>query len=121
MTAPRLLRPPKLDRFREKLSGFFLRKHRAYADVFLHPTRNELNEAAKIVLADLRRYCAMDSEGLIVSPVSRVTDPYAVTYRAGRRDVYLRITKYLDPNFEAKYLNQQEQNDERESSSSIDR
>lgn len=49
---------------------------------------------------DLRKYCGVDKEGLVVSPVSRMTDPYATAYRAGRRDVFLRIQKYTYWNFD---------------------
>ena len=47
------------------------------------------------MIADLKRYCGADIEGLVVSPVTRTADPIATAYRAGRRDVYLRICNYL--------------------------
>lgn len=47
------------------------------------------------VLADLRRFAHIDSGGIVVSPVSKVTDPYATCYRAGLRDMYLRIAHHL--------------------------
>jgi hypothetical protein len=50
---------------------------------------------AERVLADLRRFAHIDSGGIVVSPVSRQTDPYATCYRAGLRDMYLRIAKHL--------------------------
>jgi hypothetical protein len=47
------------------------------------------------VLADLRRFAHIDSGGIVVSPVTRTTDPYATCYRAGLRDMYLRIAAHL--------------------------
>lgn len=49
----------------------------------------------QIVLEDLRKFARIDDGGLVVSPVQRVTDPYATCYRAGLRDAYLRIARYL--------------------------
>lgn len=50
-----------------------------------------LNPAAQVVLADLRDLCRFDRGGLVVSPVSRMSDPLATAYRDGMRDVYIRI------------------------------
>lgn len=47
--------------------------------------------AAQIVLADLKRFCKFHAGGLVVSPISRMADPYATAYRDGLRDVYIRI------------------------------
>lgn len=47
--------------------------------------------AAQIVLADLRRFSRFARGGLVTSPVSRMTDPYATAYREGMRDMYIRI------------------------------
>lgn len=47
------------------------------------------------VLADLRRFAHIDDGGIVVSPVTRTTDPYASCYRAGLRDMYLRIARHL--------------------------
>lgn len=69
------------------------RKRAAYQNTFLVALKPHPN--AQIVLADLKRYSGADREGLIVSPVTRTADPIATAYRAGRRDVYLRICKYL--------------------------
>lgn len=49
----------------------------------------------RLVLKDLRGFCGVDKGGIVVSPVQRVTDPYATVYRAATRDVYLRISKML--------------------------
>ena len=50
-----------------------------------------LSPAAEIVLRDLASYCYAKKPTLIVSPVSGMTDPYAMAFADGRRDVYNRI------------------------------
>ena len=50
---------------------------------------------AVIVLADLRRFCGINKGGIVVSPISRTVDPHATMYRAGQRDVYLRIAAMI--------------------------
>lgn len=77
----------------ERLRLMIDRKRAAYQNTFLVEGRPHVN--AQTVLADLKRYCGADVEGLIISPVTRTADPVATAYRAGRRDVYLRICKYL--------------------------
>lgn len=69
------------------------RKRASYQHTFLADGKPHVH--ASTVLADLKRYCGADVEGLIVSPVTRMADPIATAYRAGRRDVFLRICKYL--------------------------
>lgn len=77
----------------ERLRLMIDRKRAAYQHTFLANGKPHVN--AQTVLADLKRYCGADIEGLVVSPVTRTADPIATAYRAGRRDVYLRICKYL--------------------------
>lgn len=76
-----------------RLQQLIQRKRWAYIRVFLGPDGKPNPEAA-IVLADLRRLARIDSGGIVVSPVSRTVDPYASLYRAGLRDMYLRIAKF---------------------------
>lgn len=66
----------------------------AYVRTFCGDGAKPHPEAEK-VLADLRRFCGIDRGGIVVSPVSRMVDPHATAYRAGQRDVYLRIIKFL--------------------------
>lgn len=56
--------------------------------------------AGKEVLEDLKRFCGMTKPGMPVSPVGYQGDPTSTIYRAGTRDVYLRMTTFLgmDPN-----------------------
>lgn len=53
------------------------------------------NPVADEVLADLRRYCGVQKGGIVISPVTRTADPIATAYRAGQRDVFLRIAGYI--------------------------
>lgn len=50
---------------------------------------------AERVLADLFKFCKVNKGGIVVSPVQRMTDPYATIYRDGLRDVYLRVAAML--------------------------
>lgn len=52
--------------------------------------------AAQTVLDDLKKVCGINKGGIVISPVSRTVDPYATAYRAGQRDVYLRIAGFLN-------------------------
>lgn len=71
------------------------RRRLAYLRTFCGDSQTP-HAQAEIVLADLRRFCGIDRGGIVVSPISRMTDPYATAYRAGMRDVYLRIAKFLN-------------------------
>lgn len=72
----------------------FQRKKVAYQRVFLGDDKR-LTLSGSRVLADLKRLCGIDRGGIVVSPITRTVDPYATAYRAGQRDVYLRIVKFL--------------------------
>lgn len=71
------------------------RKRLAYQFTFKGPDQM-IHREGRVVLDDLRKFCSVDKPGIVVSPVTRVTDPYATAYRAGARDVYERIVKYLN-------------------------
>jgi len=51
---------------------------------------------AAIMLRDLKRFCGINKGGIVVSPILRMVDSHASVYRAGMRDVYLRIAKMID-------------------------
>lgn len=70
------------------------RKRLAYQRTFLDGS-GKVNPPAQTVLKDLRRAAGIDKGGIVISPVSRMVDPYATAYRAGQRDLYLRISKFL--------------------------
>jgi hypothetical protein len=56
------------------------------------PTGGTLKPAADIVLADLAHYCYAKKPTLKVSQVDQHTDPLAMAFAEGRRDVFNRIT-----------------------------
>jgi len=72
-----------------------LERRRAYWDTFLGADQKP-HANAQIVLKSLRKFCGVDRAGIVVSPVQRMTDPYATAYQAGMRDVYNHLTKMLD-------------------------
>lgn len=77
-----------------KRTDRFKRKKLAYDRTFCGDKEHP-HEDAKIVLADLKRFCGINRGGIVISPVSRVVDPYATVYQAGQRDVFLRISQFL--------------------------
>lgn len=81
------------------------RKRLAYERTFCDD-QGEIHVEARRVIADLKRFCHIDSGGMVISPISRTVDPYASMYRAGLRDVYLRIIKMI-------HLEETEVHDER--------
>jgi hypothetical protein len=52
----------------------------------------------EVVLQDLAKYCYANQTTLKVSPVTRITDPYAMAFAEGRRDVFNRITAMCNLN-----------------------
>lgn len=77
-----------------KLFEFIERKRLAYHHTFMNGDAPHLH--GERVLADLRKFCGVDKGGIVISPINRQTDPYATAYRAGQRDVYARIVKFLN-------------------------
>jgi hypothetical protein len=67
----------------------------AYLRTF-YGAADELHADAKLVLADLRRFCRINRGGLVISPKAGMVDPHATMYQAGLRDVYLRIIEFFD-------------------------
>lgn len=78
-----------IDRMKAALTERINRKRRAYCELFLRDGKP--SPAGAVVLADLKRFCRFNRGGLVVSPVSRMTDPYATAYQNGLRDAYTRI------------------------------
>lgn len=71
------------------------RKRLAYLRTFTG-SDGKLHPEALVVMKDLKRFCGINRGGLVISPISRMVDPHASAYRAGQRDTYLRIAKFLD-------------------------
>lgn len=70
------------------------RKRVAYSKTFMG-ANGKPHMHAQTVLNDLRRVAGIDKGGIVVSPISRMVDPHATAYRAGQRDMYLRVVKML--------------------------
>ena len=71
-----------------------LKRRQAYRRVFLGD-KCELTEDAKIVLADLAKFCRAQRTVAIVSPLSQQTDVPATFLAEGRREVWWRIWQFL--------------------------
>lgn len=72
------------------------KKRMAYQRTFLDSSSGRLLPFAEDVIADLRRVSGIDRGGLVISPVSKMVDSHATAYRAGQRDLFLRIVKFLE-------------------------
>lgn len=64
------------------------------------------------VLADLRKFARIDDGGIVVSPITRMTDSHATAYRAGLRDMYLRIAGHLGINEAHRFTQDEEHSNE---------
>lgn len=74
----------------ERVRALLFRRAHAYRAVFKTPG-GELGPAAETVMKDLAKYCYADKPTLKVSMVTQQTDPYAMAFAEGRRDVFNRI------------------------------
>jgi len=81
------------DRLMERLQ----RRRLAYLNT-LCDGANKPHPNAVIMLRDLKRFCGINKGGIVVSPISRMVDSHATAYRAGMRDVYLRIAGMIKLN-----------------------
>lgn len=69
-------------------------RKQSYRRVFLDADGN-VSRDAEIVLADLKRFCRAASSTVVVSPVSKTIDPYAMALAEGRREVWNRLMNQL--------------------------
>lgn len=65
---------------------------RTWLEKLYKPAPVSINSAADAVLRDLAHYCYATKPTLKVSPTTQQTDPYAMAFAEGRRDVFNRIT-----------------------------
>jgi hypothetical protein len=74
-----------------------LNRKQAYRRVFIGAD-GKVGRDAEIVLADLRRFCRANSSTVVISPISKTIDPYAMALAEGRREVWNRLMSqlYLD-------------------------
>lgn len=76
----------------ELIQRLLQRRRAAYVAVF----GGARTPAKDYVLADLRQFCRATVSTTVVSRVSGVVDPIASAQAEGRREVFLRITQYLN-------------------------
>ena len=70
------------------------RRRQCYRRLFLNGD-GDPNASAEIVLADLKRFCRVETSTVVVSPVTKQIDPLAMAMAEGRREVWNRIQQYL--------------------------
>ena len=80
---------------RDKIARM-LRLRKAYRVAFTGESGMDREQASRIVLQDLARFCRANQSSVIVSPVSRVVDTHATCVAEGRREVFNRLTYYLN-------------------------
>ena len=73
------------------------RKRVSYRRLFLRED-GELNEAGKVVMTDLARFCRARGSTAMVSSKTGSIDPIAMAMAEGRREVFNRINEYLHIN-----------------------
>jgi len=77
-----------------KLWQRLFNRRQNYRRLFLDGDGN-VNPSAEIVLADLKRFCRVETSTVVVSPVTKTIDPMAMAMAEGRREVWNRIQQYL--------------------------
>ena len=73
----------------------WLRRRGAYRSTFLRSDDGKPDMAGQLVLADLARFCCQNRTTIRVSPTTRTIDPMAMAVREGRREVFMRIAKFI--------------------------
>jgi hypothetical protein len=79
----------------ERIRARMTRRANAYQALFLRPDKH-LQPAAAEVMRDLIRYCYVGKPTLKVSPITGQSDPIAMAFAEGRRDVFNRIRAMCD-------------------------
>lgn len=87
-----------------------LRLRKAYR-VALAGEAGDRELAARVVLADLARFCRANTSSVVMSPVSRTVDTHATMVAEGRREVWNRLAYHLNLS-EDEILKLKEQADE---------
>ncbi|SOE49116.1 Bbp19 family protein [Orrella dioscoreae] len=72
-----------------------LRRRASYRSAFLDPA-GQPTQAGAAILADLARFCRAYESTTVVSPVTRTVDTHASMQAEGRREVFNRLTYYLN-------------------------
>lgn len=76
-----------------------MERRQAYKNTFLDG-KGKLSPEAKLILADLKRFCCATRPTIRVSPQSGMIDPIAMGVAEGRREVWNRMMAnlHLDEN-----------------------
>ncbi|AZV94483.1 hypothetical protein NJI34_37830 [Pseudomonas sp. S 311-6] len=75
--------------------NIMLRRRKSYRAAFLDADGN-LTSHGQIVIADLARFSRAFQSTAVVSPVTRTVDTHATMLAEGRREVFNRLTYYLN-------------------------
>ncbi|WP_427937038.1 hypothetical protein [Achromobacter marplatensis] len=67
----------------------------AYRHAFLDD-KGQLTEAGQRVMADLAKFCRVRESITVVSPITRTVDTHASMQAEGRREVFNRLSYYLN-------------------------
>lgn len=75
-----------------QLAYLALRRSGAYKRMFKTKDQTTLNEDARVVLADLKRFCRADGTSTFNE------NPYKMALLEGRREVFERMRAYIEAN-----------------------
>lgn len=70
-------------------------RRKAYRAAFLD-SNGQMTPAGEMVISDLARFCRVHTSTTVVSPVTRTVDTHASMQAEGRREVFNRLTYYLN-------------------------
>ena len=73
-----------------------LRLSKAYRVALAGEGGMDRQHALHVVLLDLAKFCRARQSTVVVSPISRTVDTHATMLAEGRREVFNRITQYLN-------------------------
>ncbi|KNE28159.1 Bbp19 family protein [Achromobacter spanius] len=84
-----------MSHFTDKIQRMF-RLRKAYRVAFMGERGMSQDTARRVVMQDLERFCRVNQSSVVVSPVSRVVDTHATCVAEGRREVFNRLSYYLN-------------------------
>lgn len=73
----------------------FIDKRQAYRSTFLRTTDGKPDRATQAVLQDLSKFCRANRTTITHSPVTGLIDSHAMAVAEGRREVFMRIAKFI--------------------------
>lgn len=72
-----------------------LSRRNAYRATFLRANDTGPDQAGQLVLRDLARFCRANRSSLTLTTMGGTIDPLATAAAEGRREVFLRIAKFI--------------------------